>query len=323
MNLNANNFIKFLNKNYLFESNPSIAVGVSGGPDSMGLLFLLKKWSKITNAKLTALIVNHNLREDSKDEVNLVKKYLINKKINTKILSVKKNQINKRNMNEARINRFNLMTNYCNKKKILHLFLAHHKDDNLETFLNRKVFGSDFDGLQSIKFCSLRNNIVIIRPLLNFSKKEILEYNKKNKVNFIVDPSNINLDYTRPAIRKFINQANQKIKNEIKNEFEEIKRNSYFYDKMLSEILIKNTLKLNKNSVKIHLSNFLKLNVLISEKIVKNLYKFLCINRVSLRSNKIQLFINEARKKNFKVFNLGGMLIRKSNNSLNFSKKPS
>ena len=92
---------------------------------------------------------------------------------------------------------------------------------------------------------------------------------------------------------------------------------------MLSEILIKNTLKINKNSVEIHLSNFLKLNVLISEKIVKNLYKFLSINRVSLRSNKIQLFINEVRKKNFKGFNLGGMLVHKSNNSLTFSKKPS
>ena len=91
---------------------------------------------------------------------------------------------------------------------------------------------------------------------------------------------------------------------------------------MLSEILITNTLSLNKNFIKINFDNFIKLHVFLSEKIIKNLHKYLIKKKASLRSIKIQLFIEEASKKNFKVFNLGGMLIKKSNNSLIFSKKP-
>ena len=62
-------------------------------------------------------------------------------------------------MNEARINRYNLLTNYCRKKNILHLFVGHHLDDNLETFIYRKVSGSDFEGLQSIKNKSVNNKV--------------------------------------------------------------------------------------------------------------------------------------------------------------------
>ena len=63
-------------------------------------------------------------------------------------------------MNEARNNRFNKILKYCLKNKIFYLFLGHHLDDNLETFVLRKIAGSNFDGLRCMKNKMLRNKIL-------------------------------------------------------------------------------------------------------------------------------------------------------------------
>ena len=52
-------------------------------------------------------------------------------------------------MNEARINRYNLLINYCKKNNLLNLFFGHHNDDNIETFIIRKISGSDFEGFDN------------------------------------------------------------------------------------------------------------------------------------------------------------------------------
>ena len=56
---------KSLNKKNLFESNPSIAVAVSGGPDSIALVFLLKNWIRKNKGELIAIIVDHQIRKKS------------------------------------------------------------------------------------------------------------------------------------------------------------------------------------------------------------------------------------------------------------------
>mgnify|MGYP006242401193 FL=1 len=201
MKLTNKEFIKNIEKKYTFEKNPSVAVAVSGGPDSMSLLFLVNAFIKYKKGKLMALIVDHRIRKNSKDEAKFISSYLDRNNINSQILTVNKVNVSKKSMNEARNNRYNLLTDFCIKNNILHLFIAHHKDDNLETFLNRKIAGSDFYGLKSMSELSFYNRVNIIRPLLNFSKEMLLDYNKKNKIEYINDPSNFNLDYTRPTIR--------------------------------------------------------------------------------------------------------------------------
>ncbi len=321
MILNINNFSKVINNHFIFEKNPIMAVGVSGGPDSMALVLLLNEWLKTAKGKLIALIVNHNLRKNSKAEAILVKNYLEKKKINSKILNVKKALIHKRSMNEARYNRYNLLINYCNKNKILNLFLAHHKDDNLETFLTRKISGSDFEGLGSMQVTALRNKIIISRPLLYFSKKEILKYNSKNNIYFVNDPSNQIYKYTRPFIRNYINNLSVKNYYEIENDFRTIKEYSPKYKRMIDEILIKNTVGISKNRIQIKNKNFQELDSLIAEKITKKIYHFFYDNNVFLRSKKIQIFLSELKNPNFKLFNIRGMIVKKFKDSLFFSKK--
>ena len=86
-------FFKELNKRFIHENNPVIAVAVSGGPDSIALIFLLKKWIAKKRGVLTALIINHRIRKDSFQESRKVKKYLEKNNINTAILDVDKKKV--------------------------------------------------------------------------------------------------------------------------------------------------------------------------------------------------------------------------------------
>ena len=174
MNLTNKEFIKIIEKKYTFEKNPLVAVAVSGGPDSMSLLFLVNAFIKYKKGNLMALIVDHRIRKNSNQEAKYISTYLNKNNINCQILTANKDKVIKKSMNEARNNRYNLLTKFSLQNNIFYLFVAHHKDDNMETYLNRKIAGSDFYGLKSMSAFSLYNKICIIRPFLNISKETLL-----------------------------------------------------------------------------------------------------------------------------------------------------
>ena len=320
MKLTNKEFIKNIEKKYTFEKKPSVAVAVSGGPDSMSLLFLVNAFIKYKKGKLMALIVDHRIRKNSKEEAKHISAYLDKNNINSQILTVDKDNVSKKSMNEARNNRYNLLTDFCIKNNILHLFIAHHKDDNLETFLNRKIAGSDFYGLKSMSEFSLYNKVCIIRPLLNFSKDALLNYNKKNKIEYINDPSNFNLDYTRPTIRNFLKKSDQKTIKEINKDFENILFYSPYFIQMIFEILLKNIVKIDSKKIIVGLDNMKNLNEINSENIIRRIYQFLFYESNAPRSKKIRILINEIKKLNFKYFNIRGMIVKKNDDFLTFSR---
>ncbi len=318
MKLTNKEFIKNIEKKYTFEKNPSVAVAVSGGPDSMSLLFLVNAFIKYKKGNLMALIVDHRIRKNSKDEAKYISTFLNQNNITSQILTVNKVNVSKKSMNEARINRYNLLTDFCIKNNFLHLFIAHHKDDNLETFLNRKISGSDFYGLRSMSEFSLYNKVCIIRPLLNFSKDAILNYNKKNKIEYINDPSNFNLDYTRPTIRNFLKNSDQKTIKEINKDFECILFYSPYFIQMIFEILLKNIVKIDSKKIIVYLDNMKNLNEINSENIIRRIYQFLFYGSHAPRSKKISILINEINKLNFKYFKIRGMNVKKNDDFLTF-----
>ena len=321
MKLTNKEFIKNVEKKYTFEKKPSVAVAVSGGPDSMSLLFLVNAFIKFKKGNLIALIVDHRIRKNSKEEAKFISTYLYKNNINSQILTANKDKVSKKSMNEARNNRYNLLTDFCIKNNILHLFIAHHKDDNLETFLNRKIAGSDFYGLKSMSELSLNNKVFIIRPLLNFSKKTLLDYNKKNKIEYINDPSNFNLDYTRPTIRNFLKKSDQKTIKEINKDFENILFYSPYFIQMISEILLKNIVHVDSKKIVVGIDNIKNLNDITSENIIRRIYQFLFYQSKAPRSKKTRILISEMKKLNFNIFNLKGMIVKKNDDFLTFSRK--
>jgi len=321
MKLTNKEFIKNIEKKYTFEKKPSVAVAVSGGPDSMSLLFLVNAFIKYKKGSLIALIVDHRIRKNSKEEAKYISIYLNKHNIESQILNVDKDNVSKKSMNEARNNRYNLLKDFCITNNILHLFVGHHKNDNLETFLTRKIAGSDFYGLKSMSELSLYNKVSIIRPLLNFSKDTLLEYNKKNNIKYINDPTNFNLDYTRPTIRSFLKNSDQKTIKAINKDFDNILFYSPYFIQMVFEILFKNIVQIDRKKIVVCLDNIKNINEIAAENIIRRIYQFLFYQSNAPRSKKTRILISEIKKLNFKYFNIRGMIVKKIDDFLVFSRK--
>ncbi len=187
-------------------TNKKIMVGVSGGADSLAVLFFSQCYALKHHTKLYPVIIDHKLRKESTIEAkNLKYKLKQNFKINCKILSKKIVKINKNIQSYARDLRYDLFFEECNKQKIEYLILGHHKDDLIENFFIRFLRGSGLKGLVSFdKNVINYNGIKVIRPFLSTSKKDLLKINNKTFGFFIDDPTNNDDKFLRSRIRKLL-----------------------------------------------------------------------------------------------------------------------
>jgi len=295
MSLTLLNFTKILDKNFFHERKPKIAVGVSGGPDSLALTILLNHWILKKKGTIVALIVDHRIRNESLSESIQTKFFLNELKIRTKVLFVPRNKVKEGKMNQARFNRFEQLINYCKKNEIFHLFLGHHFNDNLETFILRKIAGSNYEGLNSIQLIKILGNIQVIRPLLFFTKKEILSFNEKFNLPFIFDPSNLNIKYSRIAIREYLN-LNKNKKKEIIKEFKLIKNNYSLYIQMIYEIMNLLIIKAKYKTLVLNAKNFLLLNNELKEIIITKSMQYVNNSNFYIRSKKIKDLIRKISK---------------------------
>ena len=307
----------FLKKETIFTEKPNIAVAVSGGPDSIALVFLLKKWIKKKNGKLIALIIDHKIRDNSKEEAQQVKNYLKSKGVESKILTVSKNKLSKKSMDQARKNRFHRIIDYCKKKKIFYLFLGHHYDDNMETFLIRKIAGSNFDGLNCMQNKTLFDEILILRPLLNFTKKQLLNYLKMNDLKFVEDPTNLNEKYSRAKIRKFL-KFNLNFKKDVIKDFKLIQNNFSNYRRMVYQLFHIINLQITENSLIFDKPKFLKLDREIQVKLVEIVYKYFNKNKPFLRYAKITNLLDNINVKINTPLDIAGMQVKTSNRCIHF-----
>ena len=204
----SNKRIKILFK--LFESNFEIkerfAVSVSGGPDSLALAFLTKVFSIKHNIEVKYFIVNHKLRKDSSEESKKVKKILRNFGFELEILNWNGKKPSSNIQSLARKKRYDLLFSKCKSLKISNLIIGHHLDDLFENFFIRMIRGSGLKGLTSLEKKTNINKINLIRPLLDFEKKD-LEFISNHVFNFFVkDPSNKDQKYQRIRIRSLIEE---------------------------------------------------------------------------------------------------------------------
>ena len=175
-----------------------IVIGVSSGPDSMALLHMIMKNTK---KKIVCAHINHNVRIDSNDEEKYLKEYCMNNNIifeHTKITKYNENNFE----NEARKKRYKFYEKILKKYETHYLLLAHHGDDLIETVLMKITRGSNLEGYAGIKTISKMNNYTIIRPLLNYTKEDLIQYNKDNNIKYYIDESNNDTTYTRNRYRK-------------------------------------------------------------------------------------------------------------------------
>ena len=210
-------YYKTMNSLGPYEKKPHLAVAVSGGCDSLCLSFLAKKWVNSVDGRITALLVNHGLRKESDKECIEVKKIL--KKMNIRCLSFKwklKKKLKNRVQEEARKFRYNIIQDWCFKNNVKHLLVAHHFEDQKETFLMRLNSNSNIYGLACMPKVLVKKEIRILRPFLDIKKEEIIKFLKEKEIKWIEDPSNASTKYFRNKIRKILPELEKKGLTDIK-----------------------------------------------------------------------------------------------------------
>ncbi len=196
--LNFKIFLKKL-KDKIDLKEKKIFIAVSGGVDSLVLLDL---FFRIKDLKIEVLHCNFKLRGDeSEEEEKLIKTICKNKQI---ILHTKSFNIRKKSSKQilARKLRYLWFKRMLKKNSFNYIALGHHLNDSIETIFLNIIRGTGIKGIKGIGF----KKKYLIRPLLDFTKKEILSYAKTNQISWIEDSSNINEKFIRNKIRKILNK---------------------------------------------------------------------------------------------------------------------
>ena len=189
------------------QGKTGIALAVAGGPDSIAIMHLVRKWLDSLGAarpKISVLTVDHGLRAGSDAEAKWVKQQAMELGFTAAILNWTDPKPDSGLQEAAREARYDLISAYCLGENIPVLLTAHHLDDQAETFLMRLARGSGVDGLAAIPEKSFWAGIEIRRPLLDFPKSQLIATLKAMGRDWIEDPSNADERFERVRIRRLL-----------------------------------------------------------------------------------------------------------------------
>ncbi len=185
-----------------FEPRPALAVAVSGGADSMALAILSRDWTHARSGLICALVVDHGLRIESRDEARLAVQRLAAVNIPAKLLCISGLIRGPALAERARIKRYEILTAACRDAGILHLLLGHHAGDQAETVAMRVLQGSQTHGLAGMSALVESAGLRMVRPLLGVEPALLRDFLVAARVSWIEDPSNRDMRALRPRLRR-------------------------------------------------------------------------------------------------------------------------
>lgn len=184
-----------------FEPRPAIALGVSGGPDSMALALLLRDWVARRTGRLLALVVDHRLRPESGHEAALVVERLAALGIAAEMLRITDEWPSGAIQATARARRYALLEAAASRAGMLHLAVAHHAADQRETVAMRAAAGSGRRGLAGMAPIRELRTVRLLRPLLSIEPERLRTLLRARSVAWLEDPSNRDPRFWRARAR--------------------------------------------------------------------------------------------------------------------------
>ena len=273
----------FLLSNIEDIKNKTLAVAYSGGIDSQVLLNIAYRLKDELSFNLIIIHVNYNLRgEDStNDELfacDMAKKY----NIEIYVKEIAPNSYNGKNIQlEARNDRYNFFEELYNKKIYDYLLIAHNKDDLAETIIYRMIKGAGTNVYKSLR----DKKGYILRPILNFYRKDIEEYAKNNNLEHREDVSNKKNYYSRNKIRNLIIPMLEEINTNAKNNIIRFAKRSYeetyILRKKINKLYKKN---ISEKNTKLNIEKIKNTNELFIKKII---IKFLAKNNIEITEKRV------------------------------------
>jgi tRNA(Ile)-lysidine synthase len=186
-----------------WKAAPAIVLAVSGGPDSIALMWLAARWrrSLARGPRLVAVTVDHGLRAEAAREALAVKRLARTLDLPHRTLRWTGDKPKTGLPAAARAARYRLLAQAAQASGATHILTAHTRDDQAETLLMRMLRGSGIAGLAAMARQSERDGVLLARPLLQISKAQLVATLKKAKIDFADDPTNRDPNFTRPRIR--------------------------------------------------------------------------------------------------------------------------
>lgn len=252
-----------VNFNYKFNKDKNYILACSYGPDSMALFDMLYK----AKCHFIVCFVNYHKRKESDDEQKHIMNYC-------KKLGVKIEVLDTKNLKEvgnfqewARDVRYDFFEKNYNKYHAEGVFVAHHQDDLIETYLMQKMRKGHVKeyGLNEI---SMLRNMIVIRPLLMYTKEDLQDYCREYRVPYSIDMSNFETKYLRNKIRKdVINHLTEidrenilKEIHDLNMEQEDFVKNIESKVRIANELEIRELIALDKDEFAEVLIEFMEIN---------------------------------------------------------------
>ena len=300
--------------------NSKFAVALSGGPDSLALVFLARCFALKYNLSVKYFIVDHRLRKDSSFEAKKVVKNLKKFDISCKILSWAGKKPSSNIQSIARENRYRLLIKECKKDNIKNILFGHHLDDLFENFFIRFLRGSGLKGLISLSKSTQykENNINILRPLLDFEKKDLTYLSKKVFNFYIEDPSNKNKDFKRIRVRMLLNELQKEglDKNKLLLTLNNLKDSDQSITFYVDKNIIQNSKFLKKKNTFILNSNFFEQSHEVIFRSLSKLIKTISKKYYAARGKSVNELISKIKSNSIKKATLGGCFIEKINETV-------
>ena len=186
-----------------WKSAPAIVLAVSGGPDSIALMWLAARWRRALarGPRLVAVTVDHGLRPEAAREARDVKRLARALEVPHRTLRWTGTKPKTGLPAAARAARYRLLAQAARAHGATHILTAHTRDDQAETLLMRMLRGSGIAGLAAMTRVSEREGLWLARPLLDISKAQLIATLQKARIGFADDPTNRDVNYTRPRLR--------------------------------------------------------------------------------------------------------------------------
>lgn len=187
-----------------FEPAPMVAVGVSGGADSLALVLLADGWARARGGRAVGLTVDHGLRAEAAEEAAQVAAWLAAWDIAHHILKITDPPPAGDVQAWARERRHALLRDWCRREGCLHLLLAHHREDQAETLMLRLARGSGVSGLAGMAAVADTADCRLVRPLLDVPRAALRACLRARGQPWIDDPSNADTAYARVRMRRLM-----------------------------------------------------------------------------------------------------------------------
>ena len=185
-----------------FEDSPRLAVGVSGGADSLCLCILADEWARARGGSARGLIVDHGLRAASAGEALDTAQRLQARGIDHEIIRIEALAAGSGVAARARAARFLALQAACARAGIVHLLLGHHAADQAETLLIRRASRSGPDGLAAMAAIRETDQVRVLRPLLGVHPARLRATLTAIGLDWVEDPTNADPASLRARLRQ-------------------------------------------------------------------------------------------------------------------------